>query len=201
MPNKIKEIREQRGLTQDELGRRTGTTGATISRLEAGRRKLSQEYMETIAKALNVAPGDLVGKAVPAVSETHLIPIVGDVAQDNWRVAAAGEGKSEGVIPVLLPPKVNHLSGSAYRVTDDHAEWLVGRGGYIIAVPVEGLRKTPLDGDILIVRSKEGRMERTMVAKATVDGRGVMVDLGDGLVEVTGDNWHVGIVVSAYHEF
>jgi len=200
MTNQIKAIREQRGLTQDELARRTGTTGATISRLESGRRKLSQEYMESIAKVLSVDPGDLVGKTPASIDSNRFTPIVGDAAQDSWRVAVVGEGKTSETIPVLLPPKISHLSGSAYRVTDDHAAWLVEKGGFIITVPLEGIRKTALDGDIIVVRSKEGRMERTMVAKTVVDARGVMVDLGEGLVEVAGDNWHVGIVVATYRE-
>lgn len=198
--NKIRELREERGLTQDELARRIGTTAPTVSRLEMGRRRLTQDYMMSISRALGVDPADLVGSGLPPVASSLFIHVVGDVAQDLWRVPTKEDAADYTTIPVVLPQRLGKFAGSAWRVTDDHADWLVGKDGYVISVPVESLRKTPLDGDILVVRSKEGRMERTMVARAKVDSRGVMVDLGEGEVNISSDNWSVGIVVAAYRE-
>lgn len=58
-PNRIREIRLQRGLTQKALGDRVGLSGAQISRLENGERPLSVPYMERLARSLNCAPSDL----------------------------------------------------------------------------------------------------------------------------------------------
>jgi transcriptional regulator with XRE-family HTH domain len=64
--NRIRELREARGWTTEQLGKEAGTTGATISRLEGGERKLTVEWMQKIAHALKVAPTDLLDNAALA---------------------------------------------------------------------------------------------------------------------------------------
>jgi transcriptional regulator with XRE-family HTH domain len=56
MNNQIKKLREAHAITQEELASRVGTTFQQISRLENGERKLSQEWMVRIGKALGVHP-------------------------------------------------------------------------------------------------------------------------------------------------
>lgn len=58
-PNRIKEIRTVRGLSAEKLGKLCGTSQQQIQRLEVGERRLTQEWMEKIAKALRIAPADL----------------------------------------------------------------------------------------------------------------------------------------------
>jgi len=58
--NRIKELREAAGLSQEALGFQIGSDKATISRLENGSRKLTQERMVAIAQALGCSPGDLI---------------------------------------------------------------------------------------------------------------------------------------------
>lgn len=67
--NRIAEIREAAGLTQEQLAEMCGTTGNTISRLETGKTKLSQEWMITIAKALKVRPADLIDNVAVAEAD------------------------------------------------------------------------------------------------------------------------------------
>lgn len=57
--NRIRDLREAKGLTQDQLASLAETTGATISRLESGERQLTQDWMERVARALRVSPSDL----------------------------------------------------------------------------------------------------------------------------------------------
>jgi transcriptional regulator with XRE-family HTH domain len=60
--NCIRFWREFRGLkTQGELGRKSGVTRATISRLESGALPYRQSVLEKIAKALDCKPHDLIG--------------------------------------------------------------------------------------------------------------------------------------------
>ena len=200
MKNNIKEIREQRGLNQGELARRIGTTAATVSRLEGGQRRLSQQYLEAICRVLNCEPSDLLGKPSSSLEPGSFLPVVGEVSADSWKVQVTGEDVPDETIPVTLPHKISKLSGSAYRVTDDHASGVVAKGGYVVTVPLEGMRKQPLDGEAVVVRSKEGRMERTVVVRATVDARGVFADLGEGEVELKVDHQIIGLVVATYIE-
>jgi transcriptional regulator with XRE-family HTH domain len=51
-PNKISEIRLDRGLSQEKLAQLTHTTNQQIGRLEMGTRRLTYEWMVRLAEAL-----------------------------------------------------------------------------------------------------------------------------------------------------
>lgn len=55
----LAEWREARGLTQEQLANRLGTTGVTVSRWETGRSLLNTNVMSALAEALNIEPPDL----------------------------------------------------------------------------------------------------------------------------------------------
>lgn len=57
--NRIREHRMAEGLSQQALAERIGTSKVTVSELEAGKMQLTQEYMRRIARALDLAPADL----------------------------------------------------------------------------------------------------------------------------------------------
>ncbi len=57
--NNLKAWREFRGLTQEELAAKVGTTAAVISLLENGQRGLSANWLQRFAPHLNVSPGFL----------------------------------------------------------------------------------------------------------------------------------------------
>jgi imidazoleglycerol-phosphate dehydratase len=73
MTNKIRDLRKQNGLSQQDLAKRIGTTGQQVGHLEAGRRKLTQGWMERLAVGLDCGPADLVGAA--NVSSNLLQPV------------------------------------------------------------------------------------------------------------------------------
>ena len=60
-PNRIRELRVAKGLTQGQLGEMIGVGVAHVSRMENGKRDLTQYWMEKLAVALDVAPVDLFG--------------------------------------------------------------------------------------------------------------------------------------------
>lgn len=60
--NCIKEIRKQKGITQVELAKRLGISQGAIQKLETGERGLDLDWIEKIAKALNVEPWQLLPK-------------------------------------------------------------------------------------------------------------------------------------------
>lgn len=62
MKNRIAELRKARGLTLKRLAERVGTSDQQISHLEKGRRRLTVEWMERIAMALDCHPFDLLGE-------------------------------------------------------------------------------------------------------------------------------------------
>jgi transcriptional regulator with XRE-family HTH domain len=52
----LAEWRERRGLSQDQLAERIGTTKASVSRWEGGKRDVTGEVLSSIAWALNLSP-------------------------------------------------------------------------------------------------------------------------------------------------
>ena len=66
MTNRIQALRKQIGLSQRELAERIGTSGQQVGNLEAGRRKLTQDWMERLAAGLGCGPADLLsGPSAP----------------------------------------------------------------------------------------------------------------------------------------
>ncbi len=60
---RLREIREERGLTQVQLFYLSGIPQQTLSRLETGTtRVVDLDMLDLLAKALNVKPKDLIGE-------------------------------------------------------------------------------------------------------------------------------------------
>lgn len=58
----IKDLREQKGLSQDELAKMTGyTSRSSIAKIEKGEVDLTRSKIIAFAKALDIAPGILMG--------------------------------------------------------------------------------------------------------------------------------------------
>lgn len=67
LPNRIRELRRDRGLTQAEVAHRMGTATSQLSVLERGKRRLSLPWMQRIARALEVYPAEL----LPLDEQSH----------------------------------------------------------------------------------------------------------------------------------
>jgi len=59
MAAKLKALREQRGLTQEQLSERSGVSRTYLARLETGRQDPTLSTLEKLAKALGVKVGRL----------------------------------------------------------------------------------------------------------------------------------------------
>src|SRR5882757_3776860 len=60
MSNRIKELREARGLSLEALGKLIGVERSTIWKLEMDRQKLTVDYLKKIAAALSVDVADVI---------------------------------------------------------------------------------------------------------------------------------------------
>ena len=68
---RLRVLREERGLSQEEVAERAGMAPSTLSRLESGARRLALDHLTPLAGALGVEVGDLLAPAVrdPRVHE------------------------------------------------------------------------------------------------------------------------------------
>lgn len=63
LENRIRELRDLRGLTQEALAERMGVAHSTVQRLETGQMNLTTDYMVSLSEALDVHPAELITNA------------------------------------------------------------------------------------------------------------------------------------------
>jgi transcriptional regulator with XRE-family HTH domain len=68
MPNKIRQLRDEKGFTLEQVAEAVDTSVQQLSRLERGERRLTVEWMDRIASALGVAPAALLTNEPPNLS-------------------------------------------------------------------------------------------------------------------------------------
>ena len=76
--NHLKAWREHRKMTQAKLAEAIGTTGAVISLLEAGERRLSDKWLLKIAPVLRTRPGHLL-EFDPSEAENDILEIWAEI--------------------------------------------------------------------------------------------------------------------------
>lgn len=59
-PNRIRQLREARGLTLDQLAKAVGTTNQQVSHLELGKRELTVDWLRRLGAALGCHPWAMV---------------------------------------------------------------------------------------------------------------------------------------------
>lgn len=82
--NNIQRLRESRNWSRPELGKRMGTSGQQIERLEKGQRNLKQDWIDKAAEALGVSPAEII------------TPLQEDLAEINARAAQVGSQLAAG---------------------------------------------------------------------------------------------------------
>jgi DNA-binding Xre family transcriptional regulator len=60
---RLRALRAERGLSQEEVAARAGMAPSTLSRLESGARRLALDHLTPLARALGVGVGDLLEPA------------------------------------------------------------------------------------------------------------------------------------------
>jgi transcriptional regulator with XRE-family HTH domain len=69
--SRVRELREERGLTITDLANRAGLTRNAVSRIELGHRTPSVDTADKIAHALGVGPGELFEVPLAGASRLH----------------------------------------------------------------------------------------------------------------------------------
>lgn len=71
---RIRELRTERGLTLQQVATRANMDISTLSRLEAGKRRLAVDHLPGLATALGVTADDLLGQQRPGDPRVHSEP-------------------------------------------------------------------------------------------------------------------------------
>jgi transcriptional regulator with XRE-family HTH domain len=170
--NRIKQLREARGLTLEQVAEAMGTTTATVSRLENGRRKLTDQWIYRIGDVLEATPIDILGGEQRAAAQTGL-PVRGDVAAGIWREADIQDEPKYSAVPIgpdeRYPPERQY----ALAVQGTSMNKRFPPGSFIVCVPWDTIERDPRDGDIVVVERRRDGMVESTVKKVVAKGRSV----------------------------
>lgn len=75
MINNLKQLRLDRGMTQESLADKIGTNAGQIHKLESGLRRLSDVWIQKLVEALNCTPAELFG----GTTDERSVPVIGEV--------------------------------------------------------------------------------------------------------------------------
>ena len=93
---RVAELREKRGLTQEELAQKSGVSAAMISHFETGvRQRASAETLIKLARALTTSVDFLLGRT------TEGTPVEGKVAVAFRRLAESSDSTIEAAVRVV----------------------------------------------------------------------------------------------------
>lgn len=97
MGNRIKEVRDQKGLTLEQVADAAGISAGYLSRMETGGRNVSLKNLAKLSKALGIQDRDLVS------ADRSEVPLVGMVSAGTDAVTVFGEGQGPFEM-VTAPP-------------------------------------------------------------------------------------------------
>lgn len=99
-PNRIRELREARDLSQAELARRIHVTPSALNKVEMGTRGLDLDWMRRIAPALGVSPAELL---LPADNPTILTDEERQLLETYRRAPSREQDTFRRVADAILP--------------------------------------------------------------------------------------------------
>lgn len=127
MQNRLADLRDAKGMTQDDLAHALHTTRQQIWRLESGRTPLKVHWLEKLAKALNVDPLEILGAGTESAAPTPMVADIPDLDLDaiNFAVRTVLRNhiaEMDGIIePVHIDGISNRIVQAYSRIKDREA--------------------------------------------------------------------------------
>ena len=159
--NRLRTIRNAKGLSTKQLAELAGTTHATISRLETGDMQLTETWADRLSKVLDVQLTEIFGEIVPA--SLPGLPVLGIVQAGVWREADLMDEAKDAPLPITPDPRYMTVRQFALRVSGESMNRVVQDGTYIVCVSWAELGRQPREGDLVVVdRRRDGLVETTL---------------------------------------
>ena len=129
MKFRLKELRLERGLTQEQMAEKLDISVGLYNGLENGKRRMNADYIEAAANIFDVLPSDLI------IEKAYPIAVAGRVGAGARVPLVDAYEKGDGLYHVTAPPQLRK----------------VGQPQGIVAVEVEGDSMAPMyqPGDVL----------------------------------------------------
>jgi transcriptional regulator with XRE-family HTH domain len=170
--NRIKELRDKRGLTLEKLSALLNTTPTTVNRLELGKRELTLKWIFKISEALSVQPAEIFGELLTATPASRL-PVKGEVAAGIWKEGDVFDEPRHSAVPIGPDPRYMDKEQYALIVQGTSMNKLFKPGTFIVCVPWDELGRPIRHDDVVVVeRRRDGMVEHT-VKRVASRGRSV----------------------------
>src|SRR5689334_20256279 len=101
---RLRELRSERGLTLQQVAERANIDISTLSRLEAGKRRLALDHLPALAAALGVSADELLASSAPRDPRVRGEPIVRD-GMTMWPLTQRGPAAGLHAYKVNLSAK------------------------------------------------------------------------------------------------
>jgi transcriptional regulator with XRE-family HTH domain len=105
MRNRIRELREAQGLSQEALGAKIGVHWQTVLRAESGKTALGTTKLRYYAEALGVEPDELLQK-----DEGRMVTVKGFVQAGAWAETWEWHEDEHYTVPVPDDPALRHFT-------------------------------------------------------------------------------------------
>lgn len=131
--NRIRYWREKRGLSQPALARLLDMSQANLSRLETGKQQLTEDLMQRLAEALDVAPIDLLPLAIVAALQDDVAAANIDAAPEVAAVLKQRQIRGFRVLTDVVESRGISPSGSLLIDTSPAALEAIRTGDLVVA--------------------------------------------------------------------
>lgn len=176
MKNRIREMREARGWTIEQLAKKMKTSGQQVQRKETGERGVTLEWLQRFAKALGCEPWELMGGDSLKPVNTLQMRVIGFVQAGNWQEATLWPEDKQYQITIdgtSLPQKgVFALENRGDSMNLFYAEGtiLICQNPYELSDPIK-------NGDHVIVQRycKNSLVEATVKELKVIDGKAMLM--------------------------
>jgi repressor LexA len=152
MGNKLKSLREARGMTHQQAADAMGVSRSQFIKLERGERRLNSQYIDLAAKAFVVPPADVISDE----NESRVVPLMGEIgagAEISPEYEQVPEGGIEDIeVPFFLPDDM-----IAFRVKGDSMLPRYDEGDIIIVWREQRRATESYIGEEVAVRTRAGQ--------------------------------------------
>ena len=169
---RIAALRQELGLTQEELASKLGIAHKNVQRLESGRQNLTLQTLARVAKVLEVTPAALMASPPAPVSRDTAVPFV----------RALGPSRHGDAVPLLsLRPAAGAFGSAEFAEIE---EWVVpvtqspaGAGSFVAQIAGTSMEPSIPENSYVLFRTP---------VRGPLTGRTLLVELRDVDPEAAG---------------
>lgn len=144
-----------------ELARHLGLDRSQVSRMTTGERSIKADEIDTIARFLGLRSpiSDTTIKAsAHNVAHTNII-IKGSIKTGAWSEMSVEYQRSFS-IPHVSDPRFTKAEQSAYQMDEDAPHAGLKQNDFVIVVPAQQYRSSPIDRDVFVRQKKSGHLHQ-----------------------------------------